>query len=72
VVPVAVTGSVDITRPFKRPRLHVRFLAPAEGLRDGETPGDHSVRVVAEIRKLAPIAIAGRKRRKAAAGQPAS
>ncbi|MDQ1602154.1 MAG: 1-acyl-sn-glycerol-3-phosphate acyltransferase [Actinomycetota bacterium] len=72
VVPTAVTGSVDITRPFRRPRLRVRFLPPAEGLREGETPGDHSVRVVAEIRKLAPIAIAGRKRRKAAAGQPAS
>jgi 1-acyl-sn-glycerol-3-phosphate acyltransferase len=72
VVPVAVTGSVDITRPFRRPRLHARFLPPAEGLRPGESPGDHSVRVVAEIRKLAPIAIAGRKRRKAAARQPAS
>lgn len=71
VVPVAVTGSVDITRPFRRPRLHVRFLAPAEGLREGETPSDYSVRVTAEIRTLAPIAIAGRKRRKAAALPPA-
>jgi 1-acyl-sn-glycerol-3-phosphate acyltransferase len=66
VVPTAVTGSVDITRPLRRPRLHVRFLPPAEGLREGETPGDHSVRVVKEIRGLAPIAIAGRKRRKLA------
>jgi 1-acyl-sn-glycerol-3-phosphate acyltransferase len=64
VVPVAVTGSVDITRPPKRPRLCVRFLPPAEGLREGETPGEHSVRVVKEIRELAPIAIAGRRRRK--------
>ena len=71
VVPVAVTGSVDITRPFKRPRLHVRFLAPAGGPRDGESPGDYAVRVTAGIRELAPIAIAGRKRRKAAAIPPA-
>ena len=71
VVPVAVTGSVDITRPPKRPRLCVRFLPPAEGLREGETPGEHSVRVVKQIRELAPIAIAGRKRRKLAAALPA-
>ena len=71
VVPVAVTGSVDITRPPKRPRLCVRFLPPAEGLREGETPGEHSVRVVKQIRELAPIAIAGRKRRKLAAAPPA-
>ena len=71
VVPVAVTGSVDITRPPKRPRLCVRFLPPADGLREGETPGEHSVRVVKEIRELAPIAIAGRKRRKLAAAPPA-
>jgi len=71
VVPVAVTGSVDITRPPKRPRLCVRFLPPAEGLREGETPGEHSVRVVKEIRELAPIAIAGRKRRKLATAPPA-
>jgi len=71
VVPVAVTGSVDITRPPKRPRLCVRFLPPAEGLREGETPGEHSVRVIKEIRELAPIAIAGRNRRKLAAALPA-
>lgn len=70
VVPTAVTGSVDITRPFRRPRLHVTFMPPADGLRAGETPGEHSVRVVAEIRKIAPITIAGRKRRKAAAALP--
>ena len=31
VVPVAVTGTTDITRFPKRPRLHVRFLAPPAG-----------------------------------------
>jgi 1-acyl-sn-glycerol-3-phosphate acyltransferase len=61
IVPTAVTGSTDIPRFPKRPRLHVRFLAPAEGLRPGESPSDLAVRVVAEIRALAPIAQAGRR-----------
>jgi 1-acyl-sn-glycerol-3-phosphate acyltransferase len=67
VVPVAVTGTTDITRFPKRPRLHVRFLAPPEPMRRDESPSDYAVRVVEEIRELAPISIAGRKRRKLAA-----
>ena len=63
VVPVAVTGTTDITAFPKRPRLHVRFLPPAEGLREGESPSDYAARVTAEIRAIAPISIAGRKRR---------
>jgi 1-acyl-sn-glycerol-3-phosphate acyltransferase len=61
IVPVAVTGSTDIPRFPKRPRLHVRFLAPAEGLRPGESPSDLAVRIVAEVRALAPITQAGRR-----------
>jgi 1-acyl-sn-glycerol-3-phosphate acyltransferase len=73
VVPVAVTGTTDITRFPKRPRLHVRFLPPSEAMRAGESPSDYAVRLVEEIRRIAPIAIAGRKRRKLAAvgGPPA-
>ena len=71
VVPVAVTGTTDITRFPKRPRLHVRFLAPPGGLREGESPADYAARVVEEIRAIAPISIAGRKRRKLAALPPA-
>jgi 1-acyl-sn-glycerol-3-phosphate acyltransferase len=71
VVPVAVTGTTDITAFPKRPRLHVRFLPPAEGLREGESPSDYAARVTAEIREHAPIAIAGRKRRKLASLPPA-
>jgi 1-acyl-sn-glycerol-3-phosphate acyltransferase len=73
VVPVAVTGTTDITRFPRRPRLHVRFLAPPDGMREGESPSDYAARVVEEIRRLAPISIAGRKRRKlaAAAAPPA-
>ena len=67
VVPVAVTGTIDITRFPKRPRLHVRFLAPPEPMRPDESPSDYAVRVVEEIRRLAPISIAGRKRRRLAA-----
>jgi 1-acyl-sn-glycerol-3-phosphate acyltransferase len=64
IVPVAVTGSVDIPRFPKRPRLHVRFLPPAEGLRPGEAPGDLAVRIMRELRQLAPITPAGRRPKK--------
>lgn len=67
VVPVAVTGTTDITRFPRRPRLHVRFLPPAEGIREGESPGEYAVRITEGIRRLAPISIAGRKRRRLAA-----
>jgi len=67
VVPVAVTGTTDITRFPRRPRLHVRFLPAPDPMREDESPGDYAVRVVEEIRRIAPIAIAGRKRRKLAA-----
>jgi 1-acyl-sn-glycerol-3-phosphate acyltransferase len=70
IVPTAVTGSTDIPRFPKRPRLHVRFLAPAEGLRPGESPSDLAVRVVAEIRALAPITPAGRRPKKIATTIP--
>jgi 1-acyl-sn-glycerol-3-phosphate acyltransferase len=66
IVPAAVTGSTDIPRFPRRPRLHVRFLAPAEGLRPGETPADLAVRIVAELRTLAPITAAGRRPKKLA------
>lgn len=71
VVLVAVTGTTDITRFPRRPRLHVRFLPSPEAMRDGESPSDYAVRLVEEIRRIAPIAIAGRTRRRlAAAGGP--
>ena len=68
IVPVAVTGSVDIPRFPKRPRLHVRFLAPVEGLRPGESPSDLAVRIVEQIRAIAPTTAAGRRPREIAAG----
>jgi len=64
IVPVAVSGSVDIPRFPKRPRLHVRFLPPAEGLRPGESASDIAARIVEELREMAPITPAGRRPQK--------
>ena len=73
IVPVAVSGSVDITRFPKRPRLHVRFLPPAEGLRPGEAPSDLAERIVAELREIAPIAPpAARRARRSPRPAPAT
>jgi 1-acyl-sn-glycerol-3-phosphate acyltransferase len=65
VVPVAVEGSTDIPRFPRRPRLRVRFLPP-EALHNGETPAAFAVRIVEEVRALAPISPAGRKPKVAA------
>lgn len=63
IVPVAVTGSTDIARFPKRPRVHVRFLPPIEGLREGESATELAVRVMKEIRQIAPISPAGRRKK---------
>jgi 1-acyl-sn-glycerol-3-phosphate acyltransferase len=66
VVCCTVTGTTDITSFPKRPRVAVRFFTPAGGgLVDGETPGELSARLLAEIRANAPIVSAKR------AGPPA-
>lgn len=70
VVPTAVEGSTDIPRFPKRPRLHVRFLPPAEGLREGEAPAAFAARVVADVRALAPISPAGRRPKPGSAAAP--
>jgi 1-acyl-sn-glycerol-3-phosphate acyltransferase len=63
VVCVAVSGTVDIPRFPKRPRVRIRFFPPAEGgLSNGEDPTALAPRLLAEIRGYAPIAIAGRRR----------
>ncbi len=59
-----VTGTVDIARFPKRPRISVRFFSPGDGnLKDGEEASELSVRLMAEIRTEAPIAISGRRRK---------
>jgi 1-acyl-sn-glycerol-3-phosphate acyltransferase len=62
VVPVAVSGTTDIARFPRRPRLRVEYLAPV-GMHDGESPADFAVRVTALDRAVAPITAAGRKRK---------
>jgi|tagenome__1003787_1003787.scaffolds.fasta_scaffold20964727_3 1-acyl-sn-glycerol-3-phosphate acyltransferase len=57
VLCVAVTGTVDISRFPRRPRLRVCFFAPTEGaVRPGESAGEFSARIMAEIRLRAPVA----------------
>jgi 1-acyl-sn-glycerol-3-phosphate acyltransferase len=71
VVCAAVSGTTDIPRFPRRPRLRVAFFEPAGGqMRPGEDPTEFAVRVLAEIRAVAPISAAGR-RPKAIAAAPA-
>jgi len=63
IVCAAVTGTVDIVRMPKRPRITVEFFAPAGGqAQPGESASELIVRVMAEIRSRAPVAIPGRRR----------
>jgi 1-acyl-sn-glycerol-3-phosphate acyltransferase len=63
IVCAAVTGTVDIVRVPKRPRIRVEFFAPAGGgAQPGESAADLVVRIMEEIRGRAPIAIPGRRR----------
>jgi 1-acyl-sn-glycerol-3-phosphate acyltransferase len=64
IVSVTVTGTVDIVRFPRRPRIRVVFFLPGEGsVREGEDATDLPVRLLAEIRALAPIAQSGRRRK---------
>ena len=62
IVCCAVTGTADVPRFPKRPRLGVRFFPPSGGgLQPGESQADFAARLLAEIRAQAPRQIAGRK-----------
>jgi 1-acyl-sn-glycerol-3-phosphate acyltransferase len=51
-----VVGTTELPKFRRRPRLRVEFFTPAEGgLREGESAGELSVRLLAEIRARAPI-----------------
>lgn len=64
IVCATVTGTVDIVRFPKRPRIRVEFFPPAEGERlEGEDAAALAVRLVDEIRERAPIALPGRRRK---------
>ena len=65
VVCVSCAGTTDIPAVTTRPDVRVRFFRPAGGgLRPGEAPAALAERLLAEIRAEAPIAIAGRSRRR--------
>lgn len=67
IVCVAVRGTVALARFPDRPRVTVDFFEPEGGQRrEGETPSELAVRLLAEIRERAPIEISGRRRRVAA------
>ncbi len=62
IVCASVTGTTDIPRFPKRPRLKVVFFEPRGGqMRPGEDPTELAVRITADMRELAPISAAGRK-----------
>ncbi len=64
LVCVACTGTVDIARFPKRPRIRVEFFPPESGQIDpAEDPAELSARCLAEIRERAPIAVAGRRKK---------
>jgi 1-acyl-sn-glycerol-3-phosphate acyltransferase len=63
IVSVTVTGTVDIVRFPKRPRIRVEFFPPSGGPEaDGEDAAGLSKRLMTEIRGRAPIALPGRRR----------
>ena len=58
---VAITGTTDFIRFPKRPAVRVEFFPPAGGdRRPGESAGELSARLLAEIRAKAPPARSGR------------
>ena len=74
VICTAVVGSTDIPRFPRRPRLKVTFFKPSGGqMQPGEDPTEFAVRLMAEMRALAPISAAGRRPKaiEAAAEEPA-
>lgn len=77
VVLGAITGSVDIVRFPKRPKIRIDFFEPEGGQkRPDETPAEFATRVTEEIRRRAPYVVPGRKktakkyRERIAAGLP--
>ena len=66
LVCVATTGTVDVVRFPRRPRIRVEFFLPESGQIDpGEEPGALSARCLAECRARAPITTGGRRKTEA-------
>jgi 1-acyl-sn-glycerol-3-phosphate acyltransferase len=59
----SIVGTTDIPLFPRRPEVRIRFFAPEGGARrDGESAGELTARLLAEIRSEAPIVAAGRRR----------
>ena len=71
ILGVACNGTVAIPRfPQGRPRVTVEFFEFAQPEIGGdESPQEYATRLLAELRKRAPIEVAGRKRAAALAGR---
>jgi 1-acyl-sn-glycerol-3-phosphate acyltransferase len=71
IIGVACNGTVGIPRfPSQRPRVRVEFFEfdrPAIG--PEESPREYSTRLLAQLRRRAPIEVAGRKRAAALVGR---
>jgi 1-acyl-sn-glycerol-3-phosphate acyltransferase len=62
IVCVAASGTTDYARFPKRPRVEVRFFRPSGGdYAPGEDPTEFAVRLMNEIRAIAPITASGRR-----------
>jgi 1-acyl-sn-glycerol-3-phosphate acyltransferase len=62
IVCAAVSGTTDIARFPRRPRLKVTFFEPRGGqMKPGEDPTELAARITADMRELAPISAAGRR-----------
>jgi 1-acyl-sn-glycerol-3-phosphate acyltransferase len=70
IVCCTVEGTVDIVRFPTRPRIRVRFFAPAAGLVNSESSSELPARLLAEIRASAPIVACGRRGRPASPKNP--
>lgn len=56
IVSAAISGTSDLPRFPRRPRICVRFFVPeGGGLATGEQPADLPARLIAEIREQAPV-----------------
>lgn len=65
IVCCRVVGTTDVLAFPRRPRIRVHFFRPeGGGLQPGESPGDFTARLLAEIRREAPVTPAGRRRRR--------
>ena len=61
VVCVAVTGTVDVVKLTRRHHARVEFFAPRDGrIQPGESDRDFAARLLAQVRKRAPVVAAGR------------